>query len=333
MGVKAQTFITLEDVADWLKIGLAKFGQASKAIAGLTYTSLPGYNGNLLQVAYTGGGTKGSEVVTVSGMLVSVQIEDGVSNATDVWTKLTGNAQFMALADVDVTGAGTTLQAVMAPTALTGADFDARLTRVMERLINSACDGVERFIDGPVLTREFQEDHDGSNSNVLIPRFTPVRSITSLRVDYNRNFAADTELLANEFFIRAAADVRQAAGDVVLKIIGTDVVLFDDNENMVVGRIFPGSVLGAIRLKYKAGWGDTPSEIPDQLSLATIQLVEYWWYQRENRDLGVRGKGVKGESYTRLSDDIPPQIASQLQPYKNMGFGGAPVPQRNVFKT
>lgn len=86
---------------------------------GVTYTAVATDNtGNLITVAYTGGATAGSEVVTVVGNAISVQIESGVSTITQVRTAVNAAAPAAAL----VTATGTSGTAVTTATAspLTG---------------------------------------------------------------------------------------------------------------------------------------------------------------------------------------------------------------------
>src|SRR5579872_3306676 len=57
---------------------------ASKVTQGLTLTAVAnlGASGNSITIAFTGGGTAGSEVVTVTGQAISVQIQSGTSTVT-----------------------------------------------------------------------------------------------------------------------------------------------------------------------------------------------------------------------------------------------------------
>jgi hypothetical protein len=81
---------------------------------GVTYTAVATDNtGNLITVAYTAGGTAGSEVVTVVGNAISVQIESGVSTITQVRTAVNLAAAAAAL----VTASGTSGTAVTTATA------------------------------------------------------------------------------------------------------------------------------------------------------------------------------------------------------------------------
>ena len=90
--------------------------QASLVNQGVTITSdVLGSAGNSITYAVTGGGTAGSEVVTVSGNAISIQIQSGVSTVTQVRTALNASTEAAAL----ITASGTSGSAVTAPVAAT----------------------------------------------------------------------------------------------------------------------------------------------------------------------------------------------------------------------
>jgi hypothetical protein len=94
---------------------------AKATIQDLTYSAeLFGTAGNAITVEYTGGGTAGSEVVTVLGNAVSVQIQSGVSTADQIRTAILGSAAALTLVSVVVSGTGSNAQTTVAPTSLTG---------------------------------------------------------------------------------------------------------------------------------------------------------------------------------------------------------------------
>lgn len=86
---------------------------------GVTYTAVATDNtGNLITVAYTSGGTAGSEVVTVVGSAISVQLQSGVSTITQVRTAV--NAAAPAAALVTATGTSATTVATATASSLSG---------------------------------------------------------------------------------------------------------------------------------------------------------------------------------------------------------------------
>lgn len=94
---------------------------ASVVIQDLTYTSVVlSANGNLITIAYTAGGTAGAEVVTVVGQAISVQIESGVSTATQVKAAIDGFPAAAALVTVAISGVGGDPQVTAAAVNLSG---------------------------------------------------------------------------------------------------------------------------------------------------------------------------------------------------------------------
>lgn len=94
---------------------------ASKVIQDLTYTSpTRGTGGNSVTVAYTGGGTAGSEVVSVVGNAISIQIQSGVSTATQIRTAFNAVGAATALATCTVSGTGSNAQTTVSAQSLTG---------------------------------------------------------------------------------------------------------------------------------------------------------------------------------------------------------------------
>lgn len=105
----------------WIRAIYSNTGFAAKrAIQDLTYTAdAAGPGGTAITIAYTTGATAGSEVVTVMGNAISVQIESGVSTATQVKAAVDSSAPASALISVAITGTGGTAQtAPVAPLAL-----------------------------------------------------------------------------------------------------------------------------------------------------------------------------------------------------------------------
>ena len=107
---------TLCKQAGW---NLADPGAA--AVADITFTQLAA-GPYPVTVAYVGGGTAGSEVVTVSAQnAITVKIQAGTSTATQVLAALNAAAAATALVSVAITGTGSNVQAVTsAPVIITG---------------------------------------------------------------------------------------------------------------------------------------------------------------------------------------------------------------------
>lgn len=95
---------------------------ATLVVQDLTYTAVvaSGKNGNLVNITYTAGGVAGAEVVTVAGNDIDVQIDTGVSIATQIETAINGSAAALALITVAVTGVGGNTQVAAVQAFLVG---------------------------------------------------------------------------------------------------------------------------------------------------------------------------------------------------------------------
>lgn len=206
-----------------------------------------------------------------------------------------------------------------------------RRRRRMEMFINLACDYIERTIQTNVLKKEYQEDLDGNGSNVIVPSFWPILKVNELKIDFNRQFGAESIVDEINQILRATADIRQDTSAPTLKIIGSDIVLRDDAEDNVIGRIFSGSILGSIRIKYEAGWADDANDVPAMLKQAALMLVEFYEFKRSEKTLGVSSKGVRGESFSKFTDTVPDSINELLAPFENVSIGTYTQVQQNVF--
>lgn len=86
----------------------------------LTFTAKAGTGerGNLINIIYIAGGTAGAEVVTVDGNNIEVEIEDGVSTATEVKAALDGEPLALAMLTITISGTAGDPQSIFTPAKL-----------------------------------------------------------------------------------------------------------------------------------------------------------------------------------------------------------------------
>lgn len=97
------------------KGSLAAPVKSSLAVQDITYTAaVAGEDGDNITIAYTDGATAGSEVVSVSGNDISIQIETAVSTATQVKAAFDNESNATALASAAITGTASNAQVVAA---------------------------------------------------------------------------------------------------------------------------------------------------------------------------------------------------------------------------
>jgi len=87
--------------------------QAQVVVQDLTFTyNQAGTEGNIYAIEYLPGGTAGSEVFSISGNILQMQIEDGVSTATQIKTAFELVPEFVARATIVISGVGSNPQIV-----------------------------------------------------------------------------------------------------------------------------------------------------------------------------------------------------------------------------
>lgn len=107
---------------------------AAKVIQDLTYTAkMPGLQGGAVTIAYIAGGTAGAEVVSVSGLAISVSMATTVSTATQIRAAILASSDASSLVSVIVSGTGSNAQVAAAAAHLLGgtntpSDGDGALT-------------------------------------------------------------------------------------------------------------------------------------------------------------------------------------------------------------
>ncbi len=204
---------------------------------------------------------------------------------------------------------------------------------VISRLINTACARIEKYLDAPVITREFAEPFDGTSSNVIVPSYGPVTEIVEVRVDGNGVWGDETAVDSTGLSIRGLPSMKNPVSPAV-EIRGTDIVLRSDNDIVVLGRINSGSSVQSILIRYVAGLGETEADLPEDLVTATLMYLDYLYMLKENRDIAIKSKGTMGgQTYSKADIDeetgFPKEILSMIQAYKDYALPAVGQPQRN----
>jgi hypothetical protein len=100
--------------------------ESSAVIQDITYEAVnDGEAGDLINIIYVDGATQGNEVVTVNGNSIEVQIEDGVSEATDVKAAIDGDLAAAALVTATITGTAGNAQDAFSPAIFLAGGVDA----------------------------------------------------------------------------------------------------------------------------------------------------------------------------------------------------------------
>jgi len=93
---------------------------SSIVIQDLTFAFILPNDNNAYTIAFTAGGTAGSEVVTIAGQVITIQIDSGVSTATQVKAACDAAFSFASNISTTISGVGANAQVAVAAANLTG---------------------------------------------------------------------------------------------------------------------------------------------------------------------------------------------------------------------
>ncbi len=125
-----------------LKVVAPEAVAASKIVQDLTYTAdNAGVGGNSITITYTAGGTANAEAVTVLVNAITVQIDTGVSTATQVKAAVDASVAASALVSVAVSGTGGTAQVAAVAVNLAGGSATRLITAqaLTEKVVTEVC--------------------------------------------------------------------------------------------------------------------------------------------------------------------------------------------------
>lgn len=139
---------------------------ANSVVQDLTYSAaLAGATGEQITITYVGGGTAGSESVAVSGLDITVTIENNVSTADQIKTAVDADVESKLLVTVAVSGTGSNAQRTVSATNLAGGVDDIDATGTLT-LTGQPLDTETVDIGGKTYT--FQDTLTDVDGNVLI---------------------------------------------------------------------------------------------------------------------------------------------------------------------
>lgn len=139
---------------------------------------LAGTGGNAIQIEYVGGGTAGSEVITVVGKKITVAIQNGVSTANQIKARidLSGPARALISARILV-GQGTNTQSTETLQNLSGGLGDETLYPAVKNAVNEAIKEntvAGMVFNGPELSQLALSNGQQFNFSYYLPNRIPV---------------------------------------------------------------------------------------------------------------------------------------------------------------
>lgn len=178
---------------------------------------------------------------------------------------------------------------------------DASQDSLLERLINTASQLIEKYTDRVLVQDTYTEFYFGRGSNQLMLRNYPAEKPTDLRIDNNAVFDVSAVIDTDDYDI--------------------------DNGSMVsyVGSFPRASSRHNIKIVYLGGFATIPSD----LEHASIELVEFLYERSSDRRIGVTSKSKRDETISFVQG-IPEFIALMLDPYVRHEFPNSDSPVRNI---
>lgn len=169
-------------------------------------------------------------------------------------------------------------------------DTDTSQDNIITRMINSASEMIEIFLDRKVKQRSFTEYFDGRGNDRILLRQWPVVKPTEVWDDPGGLFTTPSNKLPTDQY-----DIEGDPG------IGIQ---------LLNGRQFSKGSRN-IKVIYQGGY----STIPYVIHEAAILFVEYMYDMRADRRIGVQTKGKNQESTTFLGD-LPDFVKNMIEPYQ-----------------
>ncbi len=157
---------------------------------------------------------------------------------------------------------------------------------LLGRLITAASQFIQSWINATIAQAGYSETRNGNGGTLLFLRNRPVTAVASVLVD--------------GVAIAASNPAPMGAG-----------FLFDDNAIYLKGYAFSKGAQN-ITVQYTAGYATTPPE----LEQACIALVCLRYKERDR--IGQASKSLAGESASFQPKDMPPDVATVLDQYRNL---------------
>ena len=158
---------------------------------------------------------------------------------------------------------------------------------LLDDLIGYASERIETYCRRCFASAELTEYLDGPGTTELVLSRRPVSVLTSVRVDADRDFAAETEVDSSELVLRADAGVVER-----------------------VGAVFPAAARN-VRVEYTAGY----STVPDDLALACVKLAAAWYAHARAGADGFSRETLGDYSAAFSARALPADVEAILTPY------------------
>lgn len=167
-------------------------------------------------------------------------------------------------------------------------DLDDDQQTKIELLINSASAAANAYTKRLLKTRSYTELMNGTGKTTLLLPQYPVTELTSLYIDRNRVFGADTEI--------------------------TDYYLDEKTGELYYKNTFP-KIWKCVKGIFVAGFGVALYEIPEDIQIAVVETVQWYRARLSGEGIGVTAIQNPNGITTRFEADLPVSARRRLDPY------------------
>ena len=159
---------------------------------------------------------------------------------------------------------------------------------LLDDLIDYASERLESHCARRFASEALTEYIDGPGTRQVVLSRRPVTELTSVRVDSDREFAAETEIDSSELVLHAESG-----------LIERD------------GAVFPSGASN-VRVQYTAGY----SGVPDDVEAAAIKLAAAWYAHARSGADGLTRETLGGYTARYGHAPLPAEVAAILTPYR-----------------
>jgi hypothetical protein len=158
----------------------------------------------------------------------------------------------------------------------------------VESLINAASLHANSHTKRLLLARDYTDDYDGQGTEEIVLNQFPVNSITSIYIDAERDFTADTELTSDNY------------------------IYYDDIGVVVRTNGSFGRGRKNVRINYNAGF----ATVPEDLKLSVSEMV-MWMMKREvSNQIGVKSITAPDGVNTAMELSMPLSVRTVWDLYR-----------------
>lgn len=245
--------------------------QATFTIQDITYTAsatnYAGAAGNVITVAYTTGGTAGSEVVTVAGTALSVKIQSGVSTASQVLAAVNNSAPALALVSASITGIYTSVQTAPASGTLANGTVTLSAPDDNMQLVYEA-----NPTSGQISAKSITVTDSTPDSLKGAALYTNATQQGILQANNQPPFAKDMALFATCMFF-ANTQTQQQAFLTILAVGGTSGVQSGDTLTIAGTAYTAGSSESVPALTFQVFTSGSPAQNINNTALSLIRVI------------------------------------------------------------